>query len=87
MAIMRLRIENVGQIRSADLSFGDLTVLVGPQATGKSICLQFLKLMLDSGHILAELKRYGLEWEKEVGNFLDIYLGEGGCRAAGFASS
>ncbi len=32
-----LDVENFAQIAKAHLDFGDLTVLVGPQATGKSI--------------------------------------------------
>ena len=40
----RLTLNNIGQIKHADLRFGDLTVLVGPQASGKSITLQWLKL-------------------------------------------
>jgi predicted ATP-dependent endonuclease of OLD family len=44
-----LNINYLGQIKEASLSFGDLTVLIGPQATGKSIALQLLKLMLDAG--------------------------------------
>jgi AAA domain, putative AbiEii toxin, Type IV TA system len=77
MSTTHVKITNVGQIESADLEFGDLTVLVGPQATGKSICLQLLKLLVDSGSVLAELKRYGIDWNKDVHQFLDIYLGEG----------
>jgi hypothetical protein len=73
----RLIIQNVGQIKKADIEFGDLTVFVGPQATGKSIALQLLKLIVDKGHVLAELKRYGLDWDGDVSQFLDIYLGEG----------
>jgi hypothetical protein len=73
----RLCVENVGQIKRADVTFGDLTVLVGPQASGKSIFLQFLKLLVDPGHVLSELKKYGLDWERKVTTFLDIYLGEG----------
>jgi DNA repair ATPase RecN len=48
-----LRIESLGQIKEAALTFGDLTVLVGPQATGKSIALQLLKLMVDAGQSLS----------------------------------
>src|SRR3989304_4667902 len=66
-----------GQIKDAKVEFGDLTVLVGPQATGKSIFLQLFKLLIDTGAILAEMKRYGRDWQKNIGNFLDIYLGEG----------
>jgi hypothetical protein len=77
MSHTKLLLENIGQIRKAEVTFGDLTVLVGPQATGKSIFLQFLKLLVDSGHVLAELKRYGLDWGREVKAFFDIYFGEG----------
>ncbi len=72
-----LRISRVGQIDDAQVSFGDLTVLVGPQATGKSIFLEFLKLLTDTGPILAYLKSYGLQWRKDVRQFLKVYLGEG----------
>jgi hypothetical protein len=70
-------IRNTGQIKQASLTFGDLTVLVGPQATGKSIALQLLKLMVDAGQVQAELSRYGLDWSAQLPDFLDIYLGEG----------
>ncbi|MCU0644259.1 MAG: ATP-binding protein [bacterium] len=72
-----LKLENIGQIAEAKLSFGDLTVLVGPQATGKSIALQLFKLIADTGQVFSELKRYGLDWSKNLPEFLDIYLGEG----------
>ena len=52
---MHLRLEKVGQIVEADIRFGDLTVFVGPQATGKSIALQFLKLIVDTGHVQHEM--------------------------------
>jgi len=72
-----LQLSNIGQIKKADITFGDLTVLVGPQATGKSIFLQILKLALDTGYVLEELKKHGLVWNSDIGSFLDIYLGEG----------
>ena len=65
-----LKIQNVGQIKKADIRFGDLTVFVGPQATGKSIALQFLKFLVDTGYIQAELRRYGIDWEGKIGGFL-----------------
>ncbi len=73
----RLVLRNIGQIVEADLSLGDLTILVGPQATGKSIALQFLKLMVDAGHVQSELSRHGLDWSGELSGFFDIYFGEG----------
>jgi hypothetical protein len=72
-----LNIKNLGQIVKASLTFGDLTVFVGPQATGKSIALQLLKLMVDAGQVQAELGRYGLDWSSKLPDFLDVYLGEG----------
>ena len=73
----RLTLRNVGQIKEADLHFGDLTVLVGPQASGKSISLQWLKLMLDTGLIQDQLHAYGLDYAGKTEDFLDVYLGEG----------
>jgi hypothetical protein len=73
----RLQLKNVGQIEDADVEFGDLTVFVGPQATGKSIFLQFLRLLLDTGYVIDEMGTHGLVWNKDIGHFLDIYLGEG----------
>lgn len=75
--ITTLNIQNLGQVREANLTFGDLTVLVGPQATGKSIALQLLKLMVDAGQVQAELARYGLDWSGRLPEFLDVYFGEG----------
>jgi hypothetical protein len=72
-----LTLKNVGPIREAKVRFGDLTVLVGPQATGKSIFLQFLKLLLDAGPIFRTLRRYGQDWGKDTKTFLELYLGEG----------
>jgi hypothetical protein len=77
MNVRTLEATHLGPIEHADVRFGDLTVFVGPQATGKSILLQFLKLLVDAGPILAELKRQGLDWDKHLGTFLDTYLGEG----------
>jgi len=73
----RLNIQNLGQIKEASLQFGDLTVFVGPQAAGKSIALQLLKLMLDAGQVQEEMGRYGLDWEHKLPQFLDVYFGEG----------
>jgi len=72
-----LQIQNLGQIREASLSFGDLTVFVGPQATGKSIALQLLKLMVDAGQVQEEMGRYGIDWSGKLPDFFDAYFGEG----------
>ncbi|MDP2983100.1 MAG: ATP-binding protein [Candidatus Latescibacter sp.] len=74
---MKLELQNVGQLNKAEVEFGDLTVLVGPQASGKSIFLQFLKLMIDGPRIIADFKKYGYDWGGDLGLFLNLYLGEG----------
>ncbi len=72
-----LNIQNIGQIKDASLTFGDLTVFVGPQATGKSIALQLLKLMVDAGQVQEEMGRYGIDWSGKLPDFIDAYFGEG----------
>lgn len=72
-----LKLRNIGPIREASVDFGDLTVLVGPQASGKSIFLQFLKLMVDPQPVFSTFKRYGLDWGAKWGDFFDLYFGEG----------
>ncbi len=73
----QLNIKNLGQIKSANIDFGDLTLFVGPQATGKSILLQIIKLLLDSDDIKKTLLKYGYDWERNVSNFSELYFGEG----------
>lgn len=73
----RIKITSLGQIAEADISFGDLTVFVGEQASGKSILLQLVKLILDAGDITQTLKKHGFDWQKKVENFLFLYFGEG----------
>src|SRR5262245_6702693 len=73
----RLVLEHIGPIHQADVSFGDLTVLVGPQATGKSLFLQFLKLVLDHVSVTTSLRSHGLDWNSKIAGFLDVYLGRG----------
>jgi hypothetical protein len=72
-----LILKNLAQLRDARLAFGDLTVFVGPQASGKSIALQFLKLLVDTGYVQDELRRHGLDWSRELPRFLDVFCGEG----------
>ena len=73
----RLTLHNIGQIKHADLRFGDLTVLVGPQASGKSITLQWLKLLQDIGLIQQQLDTCGLDYAGQLPALLDVYFGEG----------
>ncbi len=72
----RLKIRSFAQIASADLGFGDLTVLVGAQATGKSLALQWLKLGLDGRQVVTALHDAGHPTERpEV--LIDLIFGAG----------
>jgi predicted ATPase len=71
-----LKIKSLGPINEADMHFGDLTLLVGPQASGKSILLQLIKLVMDRYNIPAILKQNNYEWGKKNDNFLDLFFGE-----------
>ena len=73
----RIHLTSLGQIPEADISFGDLTVFVGEQASGKSILLQLVKLILDTSDITRTLKTHGFDWRKEPRAFLPLYFGEG----------
>ena len=73
----RIKLTSLGQIHEADISFGDLTVFVGEQASGKSILLQLMKLILDAGDITQTLKKHGFDWQKKTEDFLSLYFGEG----------
>jgi energy-coupling factor transporter ATP-binding protein EcfA2 len=73
----RLIIKELGPIQNADIHFGDLTLFVGPQASGKSILLQLIKLLLDKNHIRRTLEQYGFIWGNKQEEILDVYFGEG----------
>jgi AAA domain, putative AbiEii toxin, Type IV TA system len=73
---MKLVVENFAQIERAEIDFRDLTVLVGPQASGKSLLLQWFKVALDMGEIIHALRQAGHD-VKEPNNLLDLVFGEG----------
>ena len=58
----RLGVFLFGPLKWADVEFGDLTVLVGPQASGKSLFVQLYKAVQDAAAIRADLKNYGFDW-------------------------
>ena len=71
-----MTVEALGPIASADLTFGDLTVLTGPQASGKSVALQLLKLVLDRAAIERRMRDQNVVWSTRR-DFFDAYFGEG----------
>lgn len=75
---MEFQVRNVAQIAQADMRFGDLTVLVGPQGAGKSVLLQLFKLAIDRAYVEDTMASFGQDWQR--GNpraLLDAYLGLG----------
>ena len=72
----KLKIKSLGPIKEADILFGDLTLFVGPQASGKSILLQLIKLVMDRYNISSVLKQNNYEWGKKSEGFLDSFFGE-----------
>jgi hypothetical protein len=76
----RLEVKSFGPIREAAITFGDLTVLIGPQASGKSLFMQLFKAVSDAGAIRDDLKRYGFDWlhgKAPVRDYCSIYFGGG----------
>ena len=73
----RIKLTALGQIHEADITFGDLTIFVGEQATGKGILLQLVKLILDADDITQTLKKNGFDWHEKIEHFLSLYFGEG----------
>jgi hypothetical protein len=76
MAAPTLSVESFAQLRKVEVAFGDLTILVGPQATGKSMVLQLLKLAVDSSRIAGTLRDRGFGWRGRP-DFCAVYFGEG----------
>lgn len=75
--IENIKIKNFGPIQSADITFGDLTFLVGPQASGKSLFLELLKLIIDRQQILYTLDSYNYILKKNPDTLFNVYFGEG----------
>lgn len=73
----RLHVKQLGPINDADLEFGDLTVIVGAQATGKSIFLETLKLVLDRDHIHDTFADHNVSFNGDRQAFLGGYFGKG----------
>lgn len=71
-----LAIRNFAQITRADIALGDLTVFVGPQATGKSLALQLLKLCVDGQRVTRELADNGFTWNGPA-QLVEHVFGEG----------
>ena len=66
-------LNNFGPIKAAEVEFGDMTFIVGPQASGKSIFLQAWKLREDYLSIKNTLNNYSYNTDGD--NILKHYFG------------
>jgi len=71
------KISNFGPLGNVDIDFGDLTIFVGPQASGKSIALETLKLVVDRDSIIENLDRYNYIIDHNIDKILNVYYGDG----------
>ena len=61
---MNFRVTDLGQFADVSVDFGDLTLLVGTQGTGKSIFLQLFKLSQDQDYVKNTMNQFGQDWDK-----------------------
>ncbi|WP_394828740.1 AAA family ATPase [Pendulispora albinea] len=71
-----LRIRNFAHLADVSIDLGDLTILVGPQGTGKSLALQWLKVALDGKQIVSALRDAGQN-VSTPGFLIDLIFGVG----------
>jgi predicted ATPase len=71
-----ITLENFALIQQGTIELADLTLLVGPQASGKTLFLQLFKLIQDHSFITEHLKKYGYHWNNKQ-EYLSAYFGAG----------
>lgn len=73
-----LQIKNFGPIGNVSVNFGDLTFIVGPQASGKSLFLELLKYIEDKDFVLSNLRKFNYIIDKNnPQKLLDVFFGDG----------
>jgi len=73
----KINVKNFGPIKNAQVVWGDMTILIGAQASGKSLFLQLVKLLLDYRHVVSTMDRYNYVVAKNPENILNFYFGDG----------
>jgi len=71
-----MSVSNLAQIREGTIEFGDFTLVVGAQASGKSLFLQMFKLLIDRHQIFETLQIHAYDWGGKFDRLLDMYFGE-----------
>jgi hypothetical protein len=75
--MQNIKVKSLGPIEEADITFGDLTFFIGPQASGKSLLLQMIKLAADKPYIANRVKNYSYVWGTNEDDNLERFFGEG----------
>ena len=75
--LKQLKAKKIGPILDADVTLGDLTIFVGPQATGKSIFLQLIKLLIDRDAIHETIQSSSMSRQTKKDEFFRQFFGEG----------
>lgn len=75
-SVLSLQIKNFAHLANVNLSFGDLTVIVGPQGAGKSLALQWLKIALDGRQVVDALREAGHPVDRPDA-LIDLIFGTG----------
>lgn len=73
----KLEVKNFGPIKNANVTFGDMTILIGAQASGKSLFLQLIKLLMDRQFVVSTMNKYNYVIAKNPENILNFYFGDG----------
>lgn len=72
----KFQISNFGPIKNLDVELGDLTILLGPQASGKTLFLQLAKLVVDCNYIAQQLQKYNYAIDGNPDKILNYYFGD-----------
>lgn len=72
----KFQISNFGPIKNLDVELGDLTILLGPQASGKTLFLQLAKLIVDKDYIVQNLLKYNYVVDGDSDKVLNYYFGD-----------
>lgn len=69
----RLKINRFGPIEKADIEIGDMTIFVGPQASGKTLAAQLLLAFEDTLPIAREMRKFAM-FIGGTNDFWDAYF-------------
>jgi len=72
---MRIKVENFGPIQNAEFELGDTTIVIGPNASGKSFLSYLLYSLFSSGVNIDDVGSKVIDSnskEFEIGSYIDV---------------